>query len=388
MKITKVTPWLINAPQPYLDTAGEKPHNGEYIFVEVQTDAGLSGWGEITVSSPWANRAACAFLAQVGGLVAGEDPGRIEKIWHKVFREFTYLGTRGAVSSVVSALDIALWDIRGKALGLPIYELLGGAVRDSIALYTHPNGGSEPESIAAACKAIVETGHKALKTDPFPHHPEEENGYLSGQMDAEGEELGIEIIAAIREAVGPGIEILIDCHGRFDVATAIRLAKRLEPLRIGWFEEPVPVESYHALRQVRENTNVPICVGERLYTRFEFVPIFESELADFIMPDVTWTGGISELKKIATMAEAYYVPISPHDASGPINVVAGAQVMMSVPNFYKLETARAKLNAYDLLIDQPLDIRDGCLYLSGRPGLGFEMNIDYLRQQAIAPFAG
>jgi galactonate dehydratase len=162
----------------------------------------------------------------------------------------------------------------------------------------------------------------------------------------------------------------------------------LEPYNIGWFEEPVPVESYHALKQVRQNVSVPICVGERLQTRYEFVAVLENELADYIMPDVTWAGGISELKKIATQAEAYYVPISPHDASGPINVLAGAHTMMTVPNFYKLETSRAKLNAYDVLIDHPLDVRDGCLHLSNRPGLGIEMNVDYLRSKAIAPFSG
>lgn len=167
-----------------------------------------------------------------------------------------------------------------------IHELLGGPVRESIALYTHPDGGREPESIAARCRAIVDTGHTALKTDPFPRHPEEANGYLSGQMDAAGEQHRADVIAAIREAVGPKVEILIDCHGRFDIATAIRLVNRLAPYNIGWFEEPVPVESYNALRQVRENTNVPICVGERLHTRYEFVPIFENDLADYIMPDV------------------------------------------------------------------------------------------------------
>ena len=388
MKITRVTPWLVSAPWPYLDTAGEEPQDREYVFVQVETDEGLTGWGEITVSGRWPDRAVCGMLAQVGEMIVGDDPTRIEATWHKIFRTFTYTGTRGAISNLVSAIDIALWDIRGKELGLPIYELLGGPVRDSIALYTHPNGGKDPESIAASCKAIVETGHTALKTDPFPHHPEEAQGYLSGQMDAAGEEFGAEVIRAIREAVGPHIEILIDCHGRFDVATAIRLAHRLAPNHIGWFEEPVPVESYHALRQVRERVDVPICVGERLHTRFEFVPIFENELADYIMPDVTWTGGISELRKIATMAEAYYVPVSPHDASGPINIAAGAHVMMATPNFYKLETARAKLNAYDVLIDQPLDIRNGHLHLSRRPGLGFEMNLDYLRDRAIAPFSG
>ena len=389
MKITKVTPWLVLSQRPYLDTAGETPGDErEYVFVEVSTDEGVTGWGEITGTRKWANRAVCSILGHVDDLIKGDDPRHIEATWHKIFRAFTYMGTRGATSNIVSGIDIALWDIRGKLLGVPIFELLGGPVRDSIALYTHPGGGRDAAKTAAHCKAIVETGHNALKTDPFPHHPEEQHGYLSGQMTSEGEAMGEEVIAAIREAVGPDIEILIDCHGRFDVATAIRLADRLEPYKIGWFEEPVAVESYHALRQVRERTRVPICVGERLHTRYEFVPIFENELADYVMPDVTWCGGISELKKISTLAESYYVPMSPHDASGPINVVAGAQVMMTVPNFYKLETSRAKLNAYDVLIDSPLDVRDGCLHLSDRPGLGIELNVDVLKSKAIPPFNG
>ena len=252
MKITEVVPFLVRAPAPYLDTAGETPgREREYVFVQVKTDEGISGWGEITGTSRWANRAVCAILAQVNSLIIGDNTSHIEAIWNKIFRAFTYMGTRGATSNVVSAIDIALWDIRGKELGLPIYELLGGPVRESIALYTHPGGQKgDPQSLVTHCKAIVETGHTALKTDPFPRHPEEAHGYLSGQISSKEEELGVEAIAAVREAVGPNIEILIDCHGRFDVATAIRLADRLAPYKIGWFEEPVPVESYNALRQV------------------------------------------------------------------------------------------------------------------------------------------
>ena len=165
--------------------------------------------------------------------------------------------------------------------------------------------------------------------------------------------------------------------------TAINLANRLEPYGIHWFEEPVPVESYHALQQVKESTNVRISVGERLHTRYEFIPIFEKNLPDYVMPDVTWTGGISELKKISTMAEAYYVPVSPHDASGPINIMAGAQVSMTVPNFYKLETMRYDLSGYDCLLDNPLDIRDGNLYLSESPGLGINLNEEFLRAHSV-----
>jgi galactonate dehydratase len=145
----------------------------------------------------------------------------------------------------------------------------------------------------------------------------------------------------------------------------------------------VPVESYHALKQVRDKVNVPITVGERLHTRWEFVQIFENELADFIMPDVTWTGGITELKKIATMAEAYYIPISPHDASGPINVIAGSHVMLTVPNFYRLETSRHDLSGYNNFIQTPLDNTNGRIHVPELPGLGIEMNLDYLKANRV-----
>ena len=386
MRITKVTPWLISAPAPYLDTANDnkEPRQREYVFIEVSTDEGITGWGEITGTFPVANRSVCAALRHVSDLIEGDDPRLIEMIWNKIFRSFTYMGSRGATTNIISAIDIALWDIRGKVLGLPISELFGGPVRDGVPIYCHPQNGSSIEEMVQHVKAIVETGQKALKLDPFqPHHEEESNGYLTGKLSAESENLGADRIAAIREAVGPDIEVMIDCHGRFDAPTAIRLAKALEPYNIWWFEEPVPVESTHALRQVRENVGVPICVGERLHTRWEFLPILENELADFIMPDVTWTGGISEIKKIATMAEAYYVPISPHDASGPINVLAGAHAMASVPNHYRVETSRAKLNAYDEYIDHPLDIRGDKIYLSDRPGLGIELDRDYMRGHAL-----
>lgn len=383
MKITKVTPWLLHAPAAYRD--GRK---GEYIFVEVNTDEGITGWGEVTTTYPVANRAVCAVLQQLDELIAGDDPTYIDRIWHKIFRAFTYMGSRGASANAISGIDIALWDIRGKALGRPIHELLGGAVRDAIDLYTHPSPNIGPEEAARQTKEIVESGHTAMKFDPFPTYAEERNGYLTGKMDPAGEDEGAAVTAAIREAAGPAMELLIDAHGRFDVPTSVRLARRVQQYNIAWWEEPVPVESAHALKQVREQIEIPISVGERLHTRWEFVPVFEQDLTDYVMPDVTWTGGISELKKISTMAEAYYIPVSPHDASGPINVLAGAHVMMTTPNFYKLETARYKLNAYDIFIEKPLDIREGKLYIPDEPGLGLTMNMDYLRENADERFRG
>ncbi len=385
MKITALVPWLVRV---------QGTSWGEYFFVEVTTDQGVTGWGEITTTTRMANRAVAGIIRQLNDLLVGEDPARIEHIWHKVFRSFTYMGTRGATSHVVSGIDIALWDIRGKVLGLPIYELLGGKLRDDILLYTHPERSrmDTDAGLEQEIRGIVESGHTALKFDPFPHlgaGASQNDDYLDGEMSREGEKIAARMTARVREIAGPDIEVLIDAHGRFNVPTAIRLCRALEDAgNIDWFEEPVPVESYHALQQVREKVRAHITVGERLHTRWEFVPILENRLADYIMPDVTWTGGITELKKIATMAEAYYVPISPHDASGPINVLAGAHVMMTVPNFYRLETSRWDLSRYNQFIQEPLNNSGGRLHMTGAPGLGVEMNMEYLRANALDGFGG
>lgn len=385
MKITSVRPWLIKSSASYW---------GEFLFVEVNTDAGITGWGEITTTTKIANRGLTAMLREIGSMLVGEDPARIEQLWHRLFRGFTYMGSRGAAVECVSAIDIALWDIRGKTLDKPIYELLGGPVRGEIALYTHPDQRkfTSKESVIAEIQDIVKSGHTALKFDPFPQQGprvdgqarEQRDGYLDGSMTREDEREAAELTALIRETAGSDIEILIDAHGRFDVPTAIRLCRTLEEAgRIDWFEEPVPPESINALKQVRDKVSAPISWGERGHTKWDFVPILENKLADYIMPDVTWTGGITELKKISALCEAYYIPVSPHDAAGPINVVAGAQVMMTVPNFYKLETSEWNLHKYDPMIDKPLDNSNGSLKLNPTPGLGIEMNRDYLEANQV-----
>ena len=208
-------------------------------------------------------------------------------------------------------------------------------------------------------------------------------GYLHGQISLEGEDFGVNVIAAMREAVGPNIGILLDAHGHYNVPTAVRICKRLEPYNIGWFEEPTPPESIQALKSVREQVNVPICVGERLYTRHDFLPLLEQGLTDYIMPDVVWTGGISELLRIATLAEAYHVPISPHNAMGPLQVLAGAHTMMTVPNLYRLEHNIANYGNYNTFIDHPLDFRGDQLYLSDRPGLGVDFDVEKLEAHLV-----
>ena len=387
MKITNARSWVVKAPwdnNPGTDEVRDAT-NRTFVFIQVDTDEGITGWGEITTyPGAVANGAVAAFVNQIGKWLIGENPEDIERIWAKIFRCMTYVGTRGATTAAISGIDIALWDIRGKVLNQPVYKLLGGAVRDKIALYCHPPEPKSPEHITESVKEIVASGHRAFKMDPMMHNLHVGNAsFLDGEISIEAENAAMDVLAAAREAAGPNIEILIDAHGMYNVPTAIRLANKMAEWDIFWFEEPVPVESWKALKQVKEQIAPLISVGERLHTRWEFVPIFENGLADYIMPDVTWTGGITELKKIATMAEAYYIPISPHDASGPINVMSGAHVMMTVPNFYKLETSRYDLSGYNLMIDHPLDIQDGHLNVSDRPGHGVNFDPEWLAAHEV-----
>ncbi len=382
MKITRIRPWHVSGPPA---DATEMSPKLSYVFVQVETDAGLTGWGEITTyPGPVAGRTIVAALREVGEFLEGDDPTQIEAIWHKLLRAFTYVGTRGATTAMVSGIDIALWDIKAQALGVPIYELLGGAVRETIPLYTHFQYATTVEQMVENAQGEVQCGSRAIKTDPFMAAGGLSNSrYIDGQIDRTIENTGVAMIAGIRAAVGPDIEVLIDAHALYNVPTAIRLANRLAPYDITWFEEPCPPESYDALEQVRAQIPTRISVGERLYTRFEFLPVLNRHLTDYVMPDVTWTGGISELKKIATLAETFYIPITPHDASGPVNVLAGAQVMMSVPNFYRLEARRVNLDFYNAFIDVPLEVRDGALVVPNRPGLGASLNIAYLEEHEL-----
>ena len=353
-----------------------------WVFLHIDTDAGIRGLGQVA-SGPHSALVAAA-ASRLGPLLIGEDPSRIEYIWHKLYASFNSLGSLGFVSALISGVDIALWDIRGKQLGRPVYELLGGRFHERLELYSNGwfTGCSTPEEFARAAARTVADGHSALKLDPFQRGHRYLSRYAASYSPPDDLE-AVAIVEQIRAAVGPGVEIYIDAHGRFDVATAVRLANRLAPYRIGWFEEPVPPENWDALRQFRDRSEVPVCVGERLYTRWQFRPVLEQKLAEYIMPDIIRTGGISEMKKIASMAEAYFVPISPHDATGPITLIAGAHTMLSTPNFFRLEIAYSELEVYQKIMEPPFDVQGGFMSVSDRPGLGHELRSDYL-EQAIA----
>ena len=360
-----------------------------YVFLRIDTDEGISGIGEATSSGGGGSIIVGNILNFLKNstvkedfreTLIGENPEHVDLIWHKLFRRFTGGGGFGGfVTTVMSGIDIALWDIKGKIANKPIYEILGGGpVRDQIEMYTHVQPG-DPSYAANQARELVSKGFKTIKLDPFqPEMKQHHRRYIQGMISPKAATLGQDTVAAIRESVGPEIEILIDCHGNFNVPTAIKIAKMLEPYNIGWFEEPVQPNSNEALKQVKESVNVPICVGERLYTRWDFLPILKENLAEYLMPDILWTGGISELYKISTLAETFYVPVSPHDASGPINILAGAHTMMTVPNFFKLEMNHSSLPTLNMMITEPININQGYLELPSRPGLGVELIEDYL----------
>lgn len=351
-----------------------------WVFIRIDTDEGLHGIGQ-------AQGGAMAHMVHAAAqkledFLVGEDSSRIDYLWNKLYTEFNNTGSRGFGSALISGVDIALWDIKGKRLDLPIYELLGGRFRDNLRLYSNGwmSGLITPDEYACGAADTISEGHTALKMDPFMEFDDVSPLQHGHNISPSSLRLGIERTRAVRDAVGEDVEILIDLHGRYDVAAAVRVGKALGEFNIGWLEEPVPIENEDALRTVKEQVPMPICVGERLVTRYDFRPILDKQLANFIMPDIVRCGGISEMRKIATMAEAYYIPVSPHDATGPITMAAGAQVMMSTPNFYRLEIAYSELEDYNRALTPPLDVHDGFFFVSDRPGLGHDLNMDYVAE--------
>ena len=384
MKITDLQTYVVAERAKHM---GRVP----WVFVRIDTDEGISGWGEAGCRA----NGVAGSVAQALDVLRTELIGRpaidIEHIWHNIYHRYTYFGSRGFGTAIAAGVDIALWDIAGKATGRPIYDLLGGRFRPTVPLYSNvwfDESCTSPETYAAAAKEyLVGLNHSACKLDPFREMRQYHSVAHNGQISQAGEQAGYDIVAAVREVVGPQHEILIDAHGHYDVPTAIRLANNLyEQSNIGWFEEPVASESMEGLRAVREHTAAPICVGERLFTRYDFVLVLQNRLADYIMPDTIWTGGITEMRKIASMAEVYDIPLAPHVVpGGPLELIAAAHAMITIPNFYRLEHAHHLIATHNEMLTEPYVIENGELLLNGKPGLGYEMDEDWLAAHAIEP---
>ncbi len=336
-----------------------------WVFVKVYTDEGVAGVGEATLE--YKEKALLGAVEHIKEYLVGKDPLTIEKHFHDIYRDAYWRG--GAVlMSALSAVETALWDILGKTLGVPVYQLLGGKVNDKVRIYVNGwfAGAKEPEEFAEKAKIAVKRGVTAMKWDPF------QKAYL----DISNADLNKALccVAAVREAVGDGVDLLIEGHGRFNVPTGIKIAKELEPFKPMWFEEPTPPDNLEALKAVRDKSPVPIAAGERLYTLKAYKDLFEMRAADYIQPDISHAGGIMELKKIAAVAETYYIPFAPHNPSGPVANAATLQLAACCPNFNILEIMYSDVEWRKDVTDEALTYRDGCISIPDKPGLGIEID--------------
>lgn len=368
MRITAVETYLVQVA-PRLRT---------WLFVKVSTDRGVHGWGEGTLEGKEQVVAtAIGGYARQHGII-GADPRQIERLWQRQYRHGFWRG--GVVlGSAISALDQALWDIKGKLAGLPVYELLGGACRDRIRLYTHCNIGPEAEAHGADVPTLLAAGWTALKTTSFDRHPE--------NYEAEAIAIAVRQIAGCREAGGPELELFVDNHGRTRASVASRMLDALAPYNIAWFEEPVQPEDLDGQRQVMAYPkNTEIATGERLFSPWEFREIIEHKLTDIVQPDICHAGGITALKKIAAMAEAHHIQVAPHNPQGPISTAASIHLAAAIPNFRILEFAnQLNVPGWAEVQAEAITLTPGWAELPTRPGLGIELDEEVLARYAVEP---
>lgn len=371
------------------------------IWVRIETDEGLLGLGE-TYYLP---RAVAAIIHDLAApLLLGRDPRDIENHWQNLFSLVNFCGYAGAEMRAISALDIALWDLAGQRAGQPIYNLLGGRSRSNVPVYNTcvDSGGFDDFSAWFHGKAgdlaedLLSQGIRALKIWPFdqfgvtlagPEHPRKDvqmwggttaAGVLAHRIDTDSLKQGVKIVDAIRDRVGDQIEIAIEGHARWDLPSAIKIARALQSLNIMWLEEIMPPDNVKAYLQLKAATDIPICQSERLFTRFAFRPFIEEHAIDIVMPDVSWCGGLTEARKICSYADTHYLPVTLHDTIGPVSLWASAHLMLHAPNATIMEHVRGYVNGWynDVVIDR-IPIHEGQLSLEDKPGLGTRLRDDF-----------
>ena len=368
MRISDVTTHLWN------------PGGGKnFLYVKVETDAGIVGWGEAYTQAD-RDKQVEAHIHQLARYLDGRDPFHIRHLMHVIREDFATKRGGMDLHCAVSGIEIALWDIVGKALGRPIYDLLGGPVRPRLKLYANgwSGGAKTPEEYGeAAVKLVEQRGFMALKFDPFP-------GPWREYPERAALDEAVNVVGAIREAVGPEVELLVEVHRRLSPMAAINVAKRLEPLNPYWFEEPCPPDDITAIKEVKENTTIPVVTGEALYTLTEFRDVCGSRAVDIINPDICNTGGIWEITKIAAMAQAHYIAISPHGwNSTGVGCAAAVQAAAGMPNFLIYEyMVGVEAASRDVTIGY-LEPNEGYIELPKGPGLGVEVDESAL---AVKPY--
>lgn len=366
MKITEVKVWLVEGIK----------YN--WTLLKIFTDEGYTGVGESTnwPGSPIVEAA----TKHIGERIIGMDPMNVDFIWAKMYRDLNWVGPFGASMCAISGIDMALLDLKAKVLGVPCYQLLGGSFRTEIPLYANywfTKGDHNGEDYAKQAREVKASGFTGLKFDPFAHtnyfYGEDLNTNLS--LSQTQQDNAYNISKQVREAIGPEMDIMIETHAMLNFKVALEMADRLQKLNITWYEEPVGPENLQTLKafRARVNPKISLCVGERHYTRYGIRGILENHLCDIIMPDITRCGGPSEMKRMSTMAEIYDVLLAPHNPNGPLSTLASGHVCASIPNFFRQEFIYNDVPWRDTVIDHPLEIKDGNLILSDRPGLGVDL---------------
>lgn len=322
--------------------------------------------------------------------LVGRDPLEIEPICQHLARRFQYIGMAGVVPGAISGIEIALWDIMGKRLSVPVWRLLGGCCQPEVPVYANYwaqeiNFEPDPQLWAEAARKTVGQGYRALKFTPVPFPPA---GALNRTVSKRDLRLGVERVAVVREAVGRDVELYVEMAGKYDVPTAIRICRALEEFDIGFVEEPVPPESPEAMAYVRRGVRMPVAAGERLFGRGGFRPFFEAGALDIAQPDVMRTGGLSEARRIASMAEAYHLPVAPHNAGGPVGTIATLHLCTAVPNLHSLEFRVGDVPWRDAVISPPIRISEGVMSRPDGPGLGIELNEGVVREHPHRPVSG
>ena len=363
MKITSIEPLVVDI--------GSR----DWLFVVVETDEGLSGVGE--GSLPAHPRAVAAAVEEYREYLLGEDPARIQHLWQVMYRQ-PFFRSGAVVLSAISAIEQALWDIKGKVAGLPVYELLGGRCHDRVKLYANGPSGDTLAEFADSARSLVERGFTAIKTS-----------IVEPVLPVQGDSIfrrAAERAESLRDAVGPDVEIGWDAHGRFTPAMAIKLARALEPYNIWFLEEPALPENAKGLAQVARATSIPIATGERLFTKWSFREVLELGAAALLQPDLSHCGGVLEARAIAAMAEVYYCGFAPHNPLGPVNTIVSAHVGMVSPNFVALEICLYPEEWTRELLTEPLELVNGYLELSDKPGWGIELDLELCRGHPYKPY--
>lgn len=347
-----------------------------WAFVKVETDEGLYGWGEATLGTQEMALEGC--VNDFKRLIVGRDAHEIERMMFEVYRDCYWKGGP-VMMSALSGVEIALWDIAGKELGVPVHRLLGGKVRDKVKMYANAwfSSARAPADFAEAAKKVKAIGIKALKWDPF--------GKAHLTLTREEMDAAIAKVAAVREAVGAEMEILIECHGRFNTYTAVQASKELAPFKPMLMEEPVVPDNNDSLAWVRDHSAVPIAAGERFYGKYAWQDVLRKNGVDIAQPDIFHNGGIFESKKVAAMCEANHVPVSFHNPSGPISNAAILQLAATTPNFLIHEMMLTDGGFRKLVTNENVKFEDGCLVIGDKPGLGIDVNVEEVLKRPYTP---